>query len=506
MSESAARSPGKHFDYNLRPHVQTAISLQVRRKSTCYLHEPGKADRQFQLDADDAGIVRFHTKLPPGVRPIRLELTCIGEDGSAEVHTVALMCDPASPATVGPRPQPIGRIIPALTGADLALPNAELIARGYPPRPDPERSPRRHARWLRAVSRGFVLAPPRKVARERGPSIAEGQALRLERPAQKPAFPDHGPSNFGIANSGTWSGAQLTDPAKQFYYIQAQWPVPMVFYQPTAPTRAEAAMWLGLDASGNDLYQAGTDSQCWSSWAIIPGPNDENTGDFADAVEIPVSISTYYAWIESLPFGAWSLPNFPLGPEETISLDIFVADANGETHFAAGPGDGTWGGLGQGNTSVWFVFGNETTGQMQTFTLPTAGETSGGLTSRGFTGSTAEFILERPQVNKVPLPLAPFGLTVMFDCAYGDSEQGDSAQFPLTPEVPVTPLNFPTQPDKSVLTYIWMWGSDLAGNPLLLTYPRTAASQDGLVLFWTWLSYGQHAEAPQIPLPGVDEG
>jgi hypothetical protein len=503
MSEPTTQSPGKRFDYNLSPHVETTVSLQVRARSTCYLHEPGAPDREFRLDADDAGIVRFHTRLPPGVRPIKLGLTCIDEDGAVEAHTVLLTCDPSSPPTAAPKREPVGRKIPALTGADLALPNSELIARGYPPRPDPTRSPRRHARWLRAVSRDFVLAPPRKVVRERGPSIPEGQTLRLEEVQQKPVFPDGGPANFGIANSGIWSGAQLTNPAKQFYYIQAQWPVPMVFYQPTAPNRAEAAMWLGLDASGNDLYQAGTNSQCWSSWTIIEGPNDENTGDFADAVEVPFSFSTYYTWIESLPFAAWSLPNFPVSPEDTISLDIFVADEYGETHFAAGPGDGTWGGLGNGNTFVWFVFGNQATGQMQMFTLPAAAVTLGGLSSQGFTGRTAEFILERPQANGV-LPLAPFGLALMYDCAYGDSQQGDSAQFPLTPEFPLAPPNFPNQPDRSVLTYLWMAGTDLAGNPLLLTYPRTAASQDGLVLFWTWLSYGLHVEAPQIPLPGVD--
>jgi hypothetical protein len=148
---------------------------------------------------------------------------------------------------------------------------------------------------------------------------------------------------------------------------------------------------------------------------------------------------------------------------------------------------------------VWFVFGNLVTGQLQMFTMPAAAETLGGLRSRGFTGSTAEFILERPQANGA-LPLAPFGMAFMFECAYGDSQRGDSAQFPLTPE-----FSLANQPDGSVLTYLWMEGTDWAGNPLLLTYPLTAASQDGLVLFWTWLSYGQHIEAPHIPLPGVDE-
>jgi hypothetical protein len=66
------------------------------------------------------------------------------------------------------------------------------------------------------------------------------------------------------SNLAIWSGAYLTQPAAQFYYVQADWNVLGVFAIPgISPPYSAAAEWVGLDNSGTDLYQSGTDSECW---------------------------------------------------------------------------------------------------------------------------------------------------------------------------------------------------------------------------------------------------
>jgi hypothetical protein len=169
-------------------------------------------------------------------------------------------------------------IRPALQGDQLKLSNADLLARGYPPRPDPTVSPARHARWLRQVSQPFAAVNPTRVPHP-GVSFAKSHpALKLEAPTlplppphpalklKSPTLPLPPPLVRSIfnSNSGTWSGAYLSNPNGQFYSIQADWNAPGVFGLPYGPGYSAVAEWIGLDNSGTDLYQAGTDSECFN--------------------------------------------------------------------------------------------------------------------------------------------------------------------------------------------------------------------------------------------------
>ena len=127
----------------------------------------------------------------------------------------------------------------------------------------------------------------------------------------------------------------------------------------------------------------------------------------------------------------WAVPNFTVAPGDSISVDIWVADQNGITWYQ----NGTWGGLTPQDNSVWFTLYNNSRNLSFFGTLPTAAQTLDGLSSTPFTGSSAEFILERPSYgsspgNSVAQPLALFSVAKMQGCWYGDAQYGDR-RFPL---------------------------------------------------------------------------
>jgi hypothetical protein len=208
------------------------------------------------------------------------------------------------------------------------------------------------------------------------------------------------------SNSNIWSGAILTQPANQFDSIIAEWVVPRVYAEPNSPSYSAVAKWVGLDNSGTDLFQSGTDSEClviFSAPGLLPA----------------WTITSYWMWIETLPFAPWAAP-VPVSPGDTVSVYIFLADQNGTTWFKNGEN----GGLTAADNNVWFMLYNETQRSSYWGTLPTAPYSAGGRASTGYTGTAAEFILERPTVNNAVAPLAEFLITGMDNCWYGDSEYG----------------------------------------------------------------------------------
>jgi hypothetical protein len=258
-------------------------------------------------------------------------------------------------------------------------------------------------------------------------------------------------------NSDNWSGAFLAQPINQFSHIQADWFVPGVFASPGAPSYSAAAVWIGFDDSGTDLYQSGTDSECvffpWFNWVF----------------------TNYWIWIETLPFAPWGVPNFPVAPGDSISLDIFIADENGQTWYQ----NGNWGGLTPQDNSVWFMLYNNTRYLSYWGTLPTAPQTLDGTSSTGFTGTTAEFIIERPLYNGSEAALANFGLAVMQGCWYGDAQYGDQA-FPLGQDG--------SSPFDGNLSY---WNMQNAANGDLLDIAISAAdpTSSGAEIIWIWTNY-----------------
>jgi len=471
MPRKHAAGTPMRFERMLLPEVETMVTIETTPHGACHLGHEDAKDRRMQLDADEHGMVRFHARPAKDAKPIELTLDCTDAHGRAVRHTVVLQ--PGMPASGtqqgGVNPAPVGTLRQPLAGDPMALSNQKLLARGYPPRPDPAKHPARYARWLKRVSQPFTQVTPTKVAHpgvrftKRPSAMAVPPRLASPTlPLPPPMMPSpmiRSPMTRSMFNSSwnTWSGAYLTRPSSQFFWIEADWKVPGVFNFGNQLYSA-AAEWIGLDNSGTDLYQSGTDSECWfnpffGGWTI----------------------TNYWMWIESLPFAPWGLPNFPLSPGDSVSVDIFVADENGMTWFQ----DGSNGGLTPADNSVWFMIYNYSKSLSYWGTLSTGRYSQDGYTSTGYTGSTAEFIIERPTDldSGNPYPLAFFGLADMNSCYYADALYGDSP-FRLEADG--------STPFDGNLTYINMQDS-ATGN--LLTIPISLPdpnSPGGYQILWIW--------------------
>jgi Peptidase A4 family len=233
-----------------------------------------------------------------------------------------------------------------------------------------------------------------------------------------------------------------------------------VFALPSGPVFSAMVEWIGLDNAVGDLCQAGTGSECYHIFFW--------------------EITTYFMWMETLPWSWWVVPNFPVSPGDQISVDIWVANQFGDTIYQ----QADWGGLTPQDNSVWFYLTNATNGASFMGTYPTAPQSAGGLSSTGFTGTTAEFILERPTINGSYTDLAFFLPALMTNWAYRDSQHGDRVLFPV--EVDGGPPPF-----DATLNYVNMIdpnnGNALLAFPISIPDPNNTA--DAQALFFSWVNY-----------------
>src|SRR5580658_1324524 len=106
-------------------------------------------------------------------------------------HGIELRASTAAAASAG-RIRQAGRARPALTGDPMLPSQEELLSRGYPMRPDPEKMPEAFATWQRIVTSEATEIEPRVVTR---PHFRAGPP--------SPIGPFRLPST---TTSGNWSG------------------------------------------------------------------------------------------------------------------------------------------------------------------------------------------------------------------------------------------------------------------------------------------------------------
>ena len=151
----------KRIECRVPPERAIPVTVQVIPQSVCFFYHPEAPGRRLQLDADDQGLVRFHARALTGAEPTEFHLECRGGDGQIELYSISFSSDIRYTASMnGAELEPAatveGEERPALEGDPMAPSNLELVSRGYPPRPDPEKAPAQFARWLKNVSRSYT--------------------------------------------------------------------------------------------------------------------------------------------------------------------------------------------------------------------------------------------------------------------------------------------------------------------------------------------------------------
>ncbi len=240
----------------------------------------------------------------------------------------------AAPGTSGsPREMPAGLTIPPSPPANfdpLTAPDTELLAYGFPPRPDSRIHPQAYAHWSKMVSAGNNRIVPtfERTNTYHGPAQNLASGGKTPAPAETPAAAGLGaaaivPPNTTVMNSFNWSGFADYEPAGPFLgnnsFVTGQWIVP--FAQKSSIT-----------------CQHATDVQSSAQWGGFDGfyPGYINSalalqaGSEAD-VSCDGATKSYYLWFGWGP--ATKIANFPISPGDVIDVTVwYTARA---THGAA---------------------------------------------------------------------------------------------------------------------------------------------------------------------------
>jgi hypothetical protein len=448
LSTSWAQAPATTQTESLRAELsqhsistgkETGLTFQTTPGASCVFHPENDADthHQLTLNADDQGVVRVHARTESvSTAPLTLLLDCKAQSGRKMQYPVTLRATtPAKlPRVVEQAAIPMGTRMEALGPEAETMSTSELVAHGFPPRPDATQAPTAYAKWKSLVSQRFTAVDGRRVAR---PEVRHSPTLPLP------------PPRVAFANSlsfGNWSGAYMTNPDAQYWDVQADWVIPSVSDVPWWLGYAAAAEWVGLDNAGNDLVQSGSDSESYSYnfWG--------QTWTFTN----------YSVWIESLPYAPYYLPNFPASPGDELSISIFLADQYGNPTFY-------YGNLTASDDTVWFMIYNLTQHNSYWGTIPKPA---------AFSGSTVDFVVEAPQVNGSITDLANFGVAGMHDAYFADSWFGYSSLDYNGSDPNVGTLNDITMVNFGT-------GDTLASSYI---YPNFSTPGGGNVL-WVWQNY-----------------
>jgi hypothetical protein len=229
----------------------------------------------------------------------------------------------------------------------------DLRTYGFPPRPNPFHQRRAYAGWVRMVSAAKIRIAP----------VLTRTNIRHMK--MIPAAFNQAPANVTYATN--WSGEAVTNAAKgfgngSFYTLWGEYNVPIAQQAFGVCTGTDySAAWVGMDGfngASPDVVQAGTESDAACSDGTTTG--------------------TYYAWYEWYPAFETRI-NLPIYPGNDISVQVDVSSP----------------------TAAGVFMTNETTNQYVAIGFgPPAGTR--------FVGNSAEWIVERPELNNVLTTLANY--------------------------------------------------------------------------------------------------
>jgi hypothetical protein len=356
-------APEKHF--TIPPGAETPVVLQTEPDASCDLHTVGftEPSQTMRLYANVEGYVKFHFTPNQGIQDAYLQLDCTTQQ-AVTTHPLHLRIN-ASPTADMPAPEasvpaPAGsKVLHALTDeAARQLSDQDIIAQGYPPRPNAAESPEAYAKWLDRVSRPITIVPPHSVKRS---DISHLPRTTIA----------------GPNTSTNWSGFVAQSSAGSYQGVAGEWTVPSVLGEvkvvlegrlPTVVTGPQtySALWVGLDGNtSKDLVQAGTEQN-------------------AQSLPLFGTATSYFAWTEICSLESPCQPMqevLSVSPNDGMDVSVFVGDSAGNLNPNGG--------------YAWFyVYVYSSSGPMRggSYSTPLG-------TGFGFTGNSAEWIMERPYIT-----------------------------------------------------------------------------------------------------------
>jgi hypothetical protein len=326
--------------------TKTPIVMQVAPNATCQLHAPEDTTHSLKFNANGDGY--FKIQVTPKQGTVEAEQTQIDCTSEGKVSTYLLnvrvgdtpTADMPAPQTVMPTPRG-SKVLAALTEDDTRLASdSELLARGYPPRPDSTKAPDSYAKWLKAVARPITLLP----------STSAVSGITHQSGIQE--------GLMGATNTH-WSGMAATNAARTYAGIQASWNVPEIVSCDASGTNTASGFWIGLDGypPSNDVEQTGTEQDCYPYYRY--------------------EYTAYYAWTEVYPAQPGNTEVMSVNSGDNMTAFVIIGDSNFDINI-----NGAY---------AWFFVLDNTTSQLS-ITHIALGSTSDSLT-------TAEWIMERPLNN-----------------------------------------------------------------------------------------------------------
>jgi Peptidase A4 family len=349
----------------------TDVSTRTARNAVCSLESGGQDSQGQVIYADDHGIVHFSI-MPTLSTDLSLMqqfvLSCQTQDGRFDRRSVQVSIDNENPSSaaeiaVPDLDEPDDVVRPALEGDPMHLAQEELIAKGYPLRPNPIEAPAEYAQWLRIVSK-----PSRRVS-------ATFTTTHVNGPARRQGTPFGNVINSSAMGSENWSGFVLDQSGAQYDYVQGAWTVPRVLPPTSGTTAHYHNIWIGLDGwTTSDVVQAGTAAQAThgSSWIV-----------------------TYHSWIEYAPNSEIAISSLPVAPFDQIFSQVFISDGTGNN------------GINISGGGAQFYIDDQTTGRFYSGTLMRPSS------APAFSGTSAEWIVERQIVGSTLPPLADYQTATM---------------------------------------------------------------------------------------------
>jgi hypothetical protein len=368
------------MSFQVPPHALSAISFSTTPNAKCSVAPARGSDSEQGLTvfANDEGTATFYvTPSQESSSAAQLVATCSsGNHQKIEIQRVAgakpLVARPASDTATQLR---LGHTVrPALMGDPMALPSEELMKRGYPMRPDPQKAPGAYSTWLKAVSKPSTFISPKTVNME-GRYHGPVKASSIARDSKDVDARESGPAADPYG-SNNWSGYALSGlgVTSPFTAIEGDWNVPQIVGG-EANTSTHSSYWIGIDGfNTSDVVQDGTNQDVIASDGYL--------------------YTSYWPWKEiCCQETEQAISNFSVHPGDEIYSMVWMADANDNLN--------PWGGYG------YFYFEDVTTGQYTTLSTR--------FNSGNFYAISAEWIMERPSFSFGLPDLSDYSWAVMRD-------------------------------------------------------------------------------------------